>query len=88
MKSTKKNIAEIAPVPATIEPKSLSIVSAGLVNGKWGIILSDGSELAGVEEIVQTKPSYSDGYTVTAKIFIPIVPKPITKPAFPTNPAT
>jgi hypothetical protein len=65
--------------PVQSDPKSLSIVTAGLLNGKWGIVLSDGSVLDGVEEIIQTKPSYSDGYYVTAKIFIPIKDKPITK---------
>ena len=61
--------------------KRLHIKSAGLFGGVWGIEFSDGSVLDGVEEIIQTKPAYSDGYTVTAKIFIPVKDRPITKPA-------
>ena len=74
MKTEHKKLS--SPVTGS---KRLTIVSAGLVNGMWGIILSDGSVLDGVEEIIQTKPSYSDGYTITAKIFIPCKSPPITK---------
>ena len=62
--------------------RSLSITSVGLYEGNWGITLSDGSLLEGVEEIIQTKPAYSDGYTVTVKIFVPCKKKPITANAF------
>ena len=92
MKSKSKTASKkarkpiVPPVIPPIEgPKTLHIVTAGLFNGKWGIVLSNGMELEGVEEIVQTKPSYSDGYTVTAKIFIPFKsPKP-TDPLTPIN---
>jgi hypothetical protein len=65
------------------DPSSLHIVSAGLVNGKWGIVLSNGMELDGVQEIIQTKPSYSDGYSVVIKVFIPVKSAPITKSIIP-----
>lgn len=83
MKTKKKNKEVTKPVEKTpsvpLEP--LHIVSAGLMNGKWGIVLSNGQELYGVEEINSTKPAYSDGYWITAKIFIPVPDKPITKEA-------
>lgn len=80
-KKTKKVTPTVPPIVE--EPKTLRIVSAGLVNGVWGIVLSNGMSLEGVEEIIQTKPSYSDGYSVTAKIFIPFKDKPITKSTLP-----
>lgn len=70
-------------IPPVVVKTSLHIISAGLVNGVWGIVLSNGMTLEGVEEIIQTKPSYSDGYMVTAKIFIPIPKKSITKSNIP-----
>ena len=78
MKTKKTKNKVVAPTTPP-EPDKLHIVTAGLFNGKWGIVLSNGMLLDGVEEILQTKPSYSDGYTVTAKIFIPFKDKPITK---------
>lgn len=78
-KITESSVKRISA--AVVEPKHLFIKAAGLNDGKWGITLSDGSLLDGVEEILQTKPSYSDGFTVTAKIFIPFKDKKITKDA-------
>ena len=73
------NTNQITPAESAADPISVHIVSAGLVNGKWGIVLSNGMELEGVQEIIQTKPSYSDGYSVVIKVFIPVKSTPITK---------
>lgn len=78
MKKTKKNITPIKPMTAAL-PKALTVVSAGLLNGKWGVVLSNGDVLSGVEEIVQAKPSYSDGYSITIKVWVPFEKQPITK---------
>lgn len=85
----KPTLGDMWELPSTSAPpvvieQSLHIISAGLMNGVWGIMLSNGMRLDGVEEINQTKPSYSDGYTMTAKIFIPTSNKPITKSNIPT----
>jgi hypothetical protein len=79
-KSIKSVIRQAQPLVAA--PDNLTVVSAGLLNGKWGVILSNGSMLSGVEEIVQAKPSYSDGYSITIKVWVPLEKPPITKPAF------
>lgn len=50
------NTNQTISAPEAVEPQ-LHIISAGLVNGKWGIVLSNGMELEGVQEIIQTKPS-------------------------------
>ena len=79
-KSIKSAILKAEPLVAA--PNELTIVSAGLLNKKWGVVLSNGSMLSGVEELVQAKPSYSDGYSITIKVWVPFEKQPITKPAF------
>lgn len=66
---------EAKPEP---QPTTLKVVSAGLIGEKWGIVLSNGALLEGVEEIIQAKPSYSDGFSITAKIFVPFTKELIT----------
>ena len=82
MKKKTIKSAILRAKPPVAAPNNLTVVSAGLLNGKWGVVLSNGSMLSGVEEIVQSKPSYSDGYSITIKVWVPFEKQPITKPAF------
>lgn len=75
---TRKTKTAVQPKVEVKQDEAVQVVSAGLIDGKWGVKLSNGTVLDGVEEIVQSKPSYSDGYSIVVKIFVPLKKEPIT----------
>jgi hypothetical protein len=79
-KSTAKKKATV--VTPVAEPKKVTIASAGIVNGVFQVLLSDGSTLEGVDEIATKKVGY--GSSLYVNIFCKVDSAPAT-PATPIS---
>jgi hypothetical protein len=58
-----KNKTKETPV-APVEPLIVTVESAGIVNGKFQVKLSNGTLLGGVEEVATKKVGYGNGVYV------------------------
>jgi hypothetical protein len=81
MKKKNKKKVESTPVVAS-EPKKLTITSAGIVNGQFQVLFSDGSVLDGVDEIATKKVGY--GSSLYVNIFCKVDSIPAT-PSLPIS---
>lgn len=73
----KKKAMVVTPVA---EPKKVTITSAGIVNGVFQVLLSDGSILEGVDEIATKKVGYG------SSLYVNIFCKVDSAPATPSTP--
>jgi hypothetical protein len=81
-KKTKKVVVVADPVP--VAPVVVTVVGAGIVNGKFEVRLSNGTLLGGVEEVATKKVGY--GNNVYVNIFCSVELPKENPPAEPSTP--